>query len=92
MDRARAALRERGKGEGVETVKLERMHEGTCAQVLHVEPYAEEPASKQKMRELAESQAYGMQGRHHEIYISDPRRVALEKLKTILRVPVTKAR
>jgi len=92
VDRARATLRERGKGEGVETVKLERMHQGTCVQVLHVGPYAEEPASMKKMREFAESQGYGMQGRHHEIYISDPRRVAPEKLKTILRVPVMKAR
>jgi hypothetical protein len=74
----------------VPRVRLERFAEGQCAQLLHVGPYgeAERPSLEALHRFIAES---GMteRGRHHEIYLSDARRTAPERLRTILRHPVT---
>ena len=81
-------LLEKGKGKAVTAVRLERIAEGRCVQVLHVGPYATETATIDLMLEFAEANGLRFTGRHHEIYLSDPRRVKPEKLKTILRHPV----
>jgi hypothetical protein len=74
-------------------LQLERFAEGRCAQVLHVGPYATEPQTLAGMPAfLAEHGLVDLVGprggRHHEIYLGDPRRAAPEKLRTILRHPV----
>ncbi len=81
----------KGKGEGCERVRLTELAEGRCVQMLHVGPYEEEARTLAVMRDLAGREGLSPAGRHHEIYLSDPRRVAPEKLRTILRMPVTKA-
>ena len=58
--------------------------------MLHVGPYDRECDSIALMSAFAEKNGMHLHGRHHEIYISDPRRVPPEKLKTILRIPVAK--
>ena len=75
----------------LEKVRFERFQEGKSAQVLHVGPYADEPATVGKLHEFVQSQGYKLRGKHHEIYLSDPRRTAPEKLKTIVRQPVEPA-
>jgi hypothetical protein len=92
-DRAQAAatLLKRGKPREVEEVKLETIDEGLCVQMLHVGPYEREKESVDLMRNLAQSKGLRFAGWHHEIYLSDPRRVAPERLKTILRQPVSAA-
>jgi len=72
-------------------VRFERFHEGRSAQVLHVGPYADELATIQKLHEFVQNQGYKLRGKHHEIYLSDPRRTSPEKLKTILRHPIEPA-
>lgn len=66
--------------------------EGLCAQCMHLGPYDSEPETITKMHEFAESQGcvpdFGDKRLHHEIYLSDPRRCAPEKLKTVIRHPV----
>jgi hypothetical protein len=57
-------------------------------QLLHIGPYDREHASIGRMREFARARGLRLHGRHHEIYLSDPRRVAPTKLRTILRHPV----
>jgi hypothetical protein len=57
-------------------------------QVLHTGPYADEPATIARMEAHAKDKGFSFAGPHHEIYLSDPRRVAPEKLRTILRMPV----
>jgi len=57
--------------------------------VLHVGPYAAEGPTVAKLAAFARENGYAFVGKHHEIYLSDPRRTAPEKLKTILRHPVT---
>jgi len=62
--------------------------EGKCVQVFHIGPYSTEPESLAKMKELMEEKNFIENGIHHEIYLSDPRRVPEEKMKTMLRQPV----
>jgi len=78
------------KGKTVEKVKLEKIREGLCVQILHVGPFSDEPRSVKLMHDYIEEQGYRVSGLHHEINMSDPRRVAPEKLKTIIRHPVAK--
>jgi hypothetical protein len=93
-------LRRKKPGPGIEKLRLERYREGLCVQILHVGPYATEPATVERMQVFAAEQ--GLKDRHdrvrqngrlqvfdhHEIYLGDPRRSAPEKLKTVLRHPV----
>lgn len=69
-------------------VRLERMTEGLCLQTLHLGPYADEGPTIASLHAEIAAQGLRPSGHHHEIYLSDPRKVAPEKLKTILRQPV----
>lgn len=82
------ALLAKGKGPEVAEVTLEELAEGLCVQRLHVGPYAEEGAAMRAMSAFARERGLSLHGRHHEIYLSDARRVAPERLRTILRHPV----
>jgi hypothetical protein len=82
-----AVLLKRGKGEDVKRVRLESLAEGRCVQMLHVGPYDKECETIAVMQAFAEKQQLGFYGKHYEIYLSDPRRVPPERLKTILRQP-----
>lgn len=88
MDKAVKVLLDKGKTEAVKDVRLESLKEGRCVQVLHVGPYDKVAEAVEKMQNFAEENGLFFTGKHHEIYLSDPRRVAPEKLKTIVRRPV----
>lgn len=90
ITKAARSLVERGKSEDVTRVKRFALTEGRCVQALHVGAYSEEPATVERMRLVAESHGLRFSGVHHEIYLSDPRRVAPARLRTILRIPVKK--
>ena len=85
---ARSALEHKGRGAWVDHVALVSMAEGPCVQMLHIGPYDKEPETIGRMEEYAQQQGFEVHGRHHEIYLSDPRRVPPERLRTILRLPV----
>jgi hypothetical protein len=91
----RAALEQiRKKGRGgpaLDDLRFERFHEGLCVQIMHVGPYAEEPPTIEKMHAFARDNGYRLRGKHHEIYLGDPRRAKPERLKTVLRHPIEKA-
>lgn len=73
----------------LEKLRVEMLEEGRAAQVLHIGPYdAEGPVLEKLHRTFVPAHRLTMAGRHHEIYLSDPRRTAPEKLRTILRQPV----
>ena len=78
----------KGKGKAIAQVKLERIAEGRCVQMLHVGPYVDEGPTMDAMLAFAKAKGLRFTGKHHEIYLSDPRRVKPEKLRTILRHPV----
>ncbi len=68
-------------------MRLETIDEGPCVQLLHVGPYEEEPGSIERMREFMTGEGLEARLWHHEVYLSDPRRVPPERLKTIFRHP-----
>jgi hypothetical protein len=72
----------------VRDVRLETLEEGICVQILHIGPYSEEGPTLERLHRFAQEQGYELHGRHHEIYLSDVRRTAPDKLKTVLRHPV----
>jgi hypothetical protein len=72
-------------------LRLERFAEGLAAQIMHIGPYAEEAPTIERLHEWVAAQGYALRGRHHEIYLGDPRRTAPERLKTVLRHPVREA-
>jgi hypothetical protein len=68
-------------------VRFEAFREGRAAQVLHVGPFSEEGPSIERVHRYIEERGGRMRGRHHEIYLSDFRRTAPERLRTIIRQP-----
>ena len=88
--RARAAAKKHL--DAIAGVRLERFAEGSAAQVLHVGPFAAEGPTIQRLHAFIAQQGYALSGRHHEIYLGDPRRAAPDKLKTILRQPASAGR
>ncbi len=91
LDQALEQLREKKPSPGLHRLRLERFTEGTCLQTLHIGPYSAEPATVERMRAFAADHGYTFRDRHHEIYLSDPRRCAPGKMKTVLRQGVEKA-
>jgi hypothetical protein len=87
---ARSQLQRKRPALELDTLRFERFHEGTCLQIMHIGPYAEEPATLAKMDAFAQEQGYRMRGKHHEIYLGDPRHAVPARLKTVLRHPVEK--
>jgi hypothetical protein len=72
-------------------LRLETHHEGLSAQILHIGSYDDEgPTIARLHNEFMPENGYEEAGKHHEIYLSDPRKVAPGKLKTVLRQPVRK--
>ncbi|MGZ8770413.1 MAG: GyrI-like domain-containing protein, partial [Aeromicrobium sp.] len=89
LEQARVKAAAKNPLEAISRVRLERFGEGTAAQVMHTGPYATEGPTIQRLHAFIDEQGYERTGKHHEIYLSDPRRAAPEKLKTIVRQPVT---
>ena len=75
-------------------LRLERFHEGLSVQTMHIGPYATEPATVERLQAFMQANGcqdlVGLGGKHHEIYLGDPRRANPAKLKTVLRHPVKK--
>jgi hypothetical protein len=68
-------------------VRFERWTEGRAAQILYIGPYSGERPTIEKLHQIITESGHKLSGKHHEIYLSDPRRTAPEKLKTIIRQP-----
>lgn len=71
-------------------VRFERFCEGLAVQIMHIGPYAEEAPTVEKLHNFAQTNGYELCGKHHEIYLGDPRRTQPHKLKTVIRQPVRK--
>lgn len=88
------ALEEASRKKNIDLSKVEflTLHEGLCVQCMHMGSYDDEPATVIKMHEFMEREGYSLdisESRlHHEIYLSDPRKTAPEKLKTVIRHPI----
>jgi len=71
-------------------LRLETYHEGPSVQIMHIGPYDAEGPTIARMHAFIDENGYEPAGKHHEIYLGDPRKVAPERLKTVLRQPVSK--
>ena len=73
----------------IDRLRFEALNEGLSVQIMHIGPYADEGPTIQRLhREFLPQEGLTENGKHHEIYLGDPRRVAPEKLRTVLRQPV----
>jgi hypothetical protein len=88
-DARATAVRKKGLA-AIDRVELRRYAEGLCAQVMHHGPYDEEGPTIAGLHRFIAEQHCSLRGKHHEIYLGDPRRAAPEKLRTIIRQPVTR--
>lgn len=70
-------------------VRLAEYDEGQSAQILYIGAYADEGPTIARLHAFIKENGYDRRGKHHEIYLSDPRRTAPEKLKTVIRQPVS---
>lgn len=73
----------------LDAVRFEAYTEGHAAQIMHIGPYDDEGPTIQRLHNYITDKGYQLSGKHHEIYLNDPRKVAPEKLKTIIRQPFT---
>jgi hypothetical protein len=90
VERARAeALKKKGQP-AIERVRFETYAEGLCAQVMHTGPFSAEGPVVAGLHTFIAAQGCELSGKHHEIYLSDFRRTAPEKLKTVIRQPAKK--
>jgi hypothetical protein len=95
FEEALAQLRKKkGDQPGFARLRLDSFEEGPCVQTMHIGPYATELETLGRMQDFMRENGYrdlvGSGGKHHEIYLGDPRKAAPEKLKTVLRHPVAK--
>jgi len=100
FETAKAVLKTKKKHLDFTMARLEQFVEGLCAQVMHVGPYSDELATIDILEKFADESGYvfdvtdnsvkTLSRRHHEIYLSDPRKTAPDKLKTVIRYPVKK--
>ena len=88
-DALRQLRQKKGERPGFSRLRFESFQEGLCVQIMHVGPYAEESATIARMHAFAQENGYRLCGKHHEIYLGDPRRASPEKMKTVLRHPIT---
>lgn len=72
--------------------RFEPFHEGPVAQIMYIGPYSEEGPTIERLHAFIHGNGHERAGKHHEIYLCDPRRTAPEKLKTIIRQPVSKGK
>lgn len=82
--------RKKGALPALDRLRLERYEEGLSAQIMHIGPYAAEGPTVARLYAWILDNGYDFRnaGKHHEIYLSDPRRTAPEKMKTVIRQPM----
>lgn len=69
-------------------LRFEGFHEGVTVQLMHIGPYSAEKQNIERLHRFIGEKGHELRGKHHEIYLTDPRRMSPEKMRTILRQPV----
>lgn len=92
VEEARTAAAAKKALPAIPLMRFERFDEGFCLQTMHIGSYADEaPVLKKLHEEVMPTRGMAFNGKHHEIYIGDPRKTVPDKLKTVLRQPVRPA-
>jgi hypothetical protein len=88
VELARADLIKKKHPVSAAKIRFESYHEGLSAQIMYFGPYADEGPTIQRLHAFIVESGHRLRGKHHEIYLGDPRRTAPEKLKTVIRQPM----
>jgi hypothetical protein len=88
VDAAQGELARKKNPPALSKLRYERHHEGLSVQIMYLGAYADEGPTIARMHEFIRENGYDFNGKHHEIYLGDPRRTTPEKLKTVIRQPV----
>ena len=72
----------------ISAIRFESYHEGEAVQIMHIGPFSEEGPTIERVHDFIHESGYKRFGKHHEIYLSDIRKAAPEKWKTIIRQPM----
>jgi len=86
--KAKAILKDKKDPPALGKLKMKKFAEGRAVQIMHIGSWSEEGPTIEKLHAYARENGLKIKGKHHEIYMSDPRRTAPEKLKTVVRQPV----
>lgn len=92
FEKAREDVKKKKSLPALERVRLESFCEGRSAQIMYLGPYSAEGPTIQRIHAFVREQGGKLTGKHHEIYLGDPRRTAPEKLKTVIRQPFDSSR
>jgi hypothetical protein len=88
VELARADLIKKKNPTAAAQIRFEAYHEGLSAQIMYIGPFADEGPTIQRLHDFIVENGHQLRGKHHEIYLSDFRRTAPEKLKTVIRQPM----
>ena len=87
VETAREAVRKKKAPALLDDVRFESYQEGEAVQIMHIGSYDDEGPNVKRLHDYIEDNGWNLGKKHHEIYLSDPRKVAPEKLKTVIRQP-----
>jgi len=76
------------KNDLIREISFEKIAEDKCVQIMHIGPYSTEPETIKILMEFMDKNGLFVNGLHHEIYLSDPRKTEPSKMKTLIRYPV----
>jgi len=88
VERVKEEVMRKKQLDALSRMRFAAYHEGLAVQILYYGAYQDEGPTIARLHAFAGEQGFGLRGKHHEIYLGDPRRTAPEKLKTVLRQPV----
>ena len=89
VQRALEQVRKKKDLPALSVMRSESVHEGLSAQIMHIGPYSAEGPTIERLHNFIREKGYELRRKHHEIYLSDPRRSKPESLKTVIRQPIT---
>jgi hypothetical protein len=92
FEQARKQVKRKKDSPALAHMRLQNLHEGEAAQIMHLGPFSAEGPTIARLHAFIQEQGYRFddgEQKHHEIYLSDPRRTAPDKMKTVIRQPVT---
>jgi hypothetical protein len=90
MKRAIEEVRKKKNPSALSKMRYERFNEGLSAQIMHIGPFSEEGPTIQRLHDFIKKNGYEIRSKHHEIYLSDPRRSKPENMKIVIRQPISR--
>ena len=88
VDTAIAEVKKKKNPVAISKLRFESFDEGRCAQIMHIGPFSAEGPNIERVHYFIEASGHKSHGKHHEIYLSDIRKSAPSKWKTIIRQPM----